>query len=409
MGARALRGEPAASLSLPADLIGRFIKYEESARDQATRSTSTTSSGARSRPPGRRWPLARVARPLRHAARRRGAGRRPNAARARAHAVPRADATSSSSATTTRRSTRGAWPTCAACSAWPAAPGLKPVDLVTNHRCPRPVVERAVRLIENNQQRFAKGILAATGCPGRPPAPDATATRPPRTPEYADGPTARVRAPSWPAPTGSLRPAVLAAMAVGEAFRSARRRPARRRPGAGTACWRAWLRQDGPAATIAGPARGTSRRGRRGRDGGRTRSCRGPPRRAPPYADLGALVAAIGAMRACLVELRRDDARLSLATAHSTKGAEFDHVAVIGMEEGRFPSGRAVAQSDEPDRALEEERRLGYVAWTRARRTLTLSYDPAILLPVPAGGIQPGRARPRRRCRRLLRVSSSNG
>ena len=86
-------------------------------------------------------------------------------------------------------------------------------------------------------------------------------------------------------------------------------------------------------------------------------------------------------MRARLAELRRDDARLSLATAHSTKGAEFDHVAVIGMEEGRFPSGRAVAESDEPDRALEEERRLGYVAWTRARRTLTLSYDPAVPSP----------------------------
>jgi superfamily I DNA/RNA helicase len=86
-------------------------------------------------------------------------------------------------------------------------------------------------------------------------------------------------------------------------------------------------------------------------------------------------------MRTRLAELRRDDARLSLATAHSTKGAEFDHVAVVGMEVGRFPSGRAIAESDEPDRALEEERRLGYVAWTRARRTLTLSYDPAVPSP----------------------------
>ncbi|HET7168588.1 MAG TPA: 3'-5' exonuclease, partial [Candidatus Limnocylindrales bacterium] len=69
--------------------------------------------------------------------------------------------------------------------------------------------------------------------------------------------------------------------------------------------------------------------------------------------------------------------RLSLATAHSTKGAEFDHVAVVGLDEGRFPSGRAITSSAEPARALEEERRLGYVAWTRARRTLTLSYDPS--------------------------------
>jgi superfamily I DNA/RNA helicase len=35
-----------------------------------------------------------------------------------------------------------------------------------------------------------------------------------------------------------------------------------------------------------------------------------------------------------------------------------------------------VTESPEPARALEEERRLAYVAWTRARRTLTLVYDP---------------------------------
>ena len=67
---------------------------------------------------------------------------------------------------------------------------------------------------------------------------------------------------------------------------------------------------------------------------------------------------------------------MAFATAHSTKGAEFDHVAVVGMDVGRFPSGRAISEAAEPARALEEERRLGYVAWTRARRTLTLSYDP---------------------------------
>jgi UvrD-like helicase C-terminal domain len=102
---------------------------------------------------------------------------------------------------------------------------------------------------------------------------------------------------------------------------------------------------------------------------------------APPYRDVQTLRAAIEATRARLAELRRDDARLSLATAHSTKGAEFDHVAVVGMEEGRFPSGRAVTEAEDPGRAYEEERRLGYVAWTRARRTLTLSYDPAVPSP----------------------------
>ncbi|HEX8026224.1 MAG TPA: 3'-5' exonuclease, partial [Candidatus Limnocylindrales bacterium] len=82
------------------------------------------------------------------------------------------------------------------------------------------------------------------------------------------------------------------------------------------------------------------------------------------------------AARTRLVALRRDDAPLSLATAHGTKGLEFDHVAVIGLDAGRFPSARSIAEAVEPDRALEEERRLAYVAWTRARRSLTLLYDP---------------------------------
>ncbi len=90
---------------------------------------------------------------------------------------------------------------------------------------------------------------------------------------------------------------------------------------------------------------------------------------------------AIATTRERLTVLRRDDAALTLATAHATKGLEFDHVIVLGMEAGRFPSARAVEQSDDPGRAYEEERRLGYVAWTRARRSLTLVYDPSVPSP----------------------------
>ena len=102
---------------------------------------------------------------------------------------------------------------------------------------------------------------------------------------------------------------------------------------------------------------------------------------AAPFDDLAAFVAAIELMRSRLAELRRDDAPLTLATAHATKGLEFDHVIVVGMEAGRFPSARAVSQAEDPVRAYEEERRLGYVAWTRARRSLTLLYDPAVPSP----------------------------
>src|SRR4029077_17893981 len=78
------------------------------------------------------------------------------------------------------------------------------------------------------------------------------------------------------------------------------------------------------------------------------------------FDDLATFRSAIADTRTRLEDLRRDDAPLTLATAHATKGLEFDHVAVIGMEVGRFPSARAVSQSDDPVRAYEEERRLGY-------------------------------------------------
>jgi superfamily I DNA/RNA helicase len=51
-------------------------------------------------------------------------------------------------------------------------------------------------------------------------------------------------------------------------------------------------------------------------------------------------------------------------------------VAVIGMDENVFPSRRTIEEHADPLRAMEEERRLAYVAWTRARRTLVLVYDP---------------------------------
>ena len=78
-----------------------------------------------------------------------------------------------------------------------------------------------------------------------------------------------------------------------------------------------------------------------------------------------------------LGELRSDAAPLTLATAHATKGLEFDHVAVIGLDEVHFPHRRSIDEAADPARALEEERRLAYVAWTRARRSLTLVYDPS--------------------------------
>lgn len=61
-----------------------------------------------------------------------------------------------------------------------------------------------------------------------------------------------------------------------------------------------------------------------------------------------------------------DVASVSISTVHASKGLEFDYVFVIGMEEGKFPLSRAMDDNDE----LEEERRLMYVAITRARKKL---------------------------------------
>ncbi len=59
--------------------------------------------------------------------------------------------------------------------------------------------------------------------------------------------------------------------------------------------------------------------------------------------------------------------KITLITAHAAKGLEWDHVMIVGFDEGIFPSKRAIRAGD-----IEEERRLAYVAMTRARKTLTI-------------------------------------
>ncbi len=64
-----------------------------------------------------------------------------------------------------------------------------------------------------------------------------------------------------------------------------------------------------------------------------------------------------------------DDA-VVMMTMHSAKGLEFPHVFLVGMEDGLFPGMRSIGDVDE----MEEERRLCYVAITRAKHSLTISY-----------------------------------
>jgi superfamily I DNA/RNA helicase len=294
-------------------------------------------------------------------------------------------------------------------------PGLRRHDLVTNFRCPSPVVTRAVRLIETNRERFAKRIVARDGAAGRLVlAPDAG----------DDDVRVRRVIASWPRDGDSsgtacgtrailartnreLLPAAAVALELGIPFRADRL---------------TLLLEDPRLDSLLASAEAVDEPGQHG---GRTRpllvrlnelrhaaatspgappwapgSSSGAPPPLPddldppedlvpldeliaallgwaaPYRDVPSFVAVVRARREALATLRRDDANLTLATAHSTKGLEFDHVAVVDMDADRFPSRRSLDDALEPDRALEEERRLAYVAWTRARRSLTLVYDP---------------------------------
>lgn len=67
---------------------------------------------------------------------------------------------------------------------------------------------------------------------------------------------------------------------------------------------------------------------------------------------------------------KEDTNKVSLMTIHAAKGLEFPYVYVVGMEENLFPSALSISSRQE----LEEERRLFYVAVTRAEKMLTLSY-----------------------------------
>jgi superfamily I DNA/RNA helicase len=287
-------------------------------------------------------------------------------------------------------------------------PGLQRVDLAVNYRCPAAALARAVRLVEHNVERFAKEIRAGPGALGR-------LVLAPLTPDEP-GLLSRLLA-AWPDDGGrravlartrrELRPLVGEALALGVPFRAdgvalplddpridplVAAATADRRPLPAAARVAMPLRGSEPAAggmptpALASPPTVAG----------------GPPAETPlgpddpepepswtldelraalvgwavalaPGADLAAEIAAA---RVRLAALRTPDAALTLATAHGTKGLEWDHVAVVGLTEGRFPSARSLAEAADPVLALEEERRLAYVAWTRPRRSLTLVYDP---------------------------------
>lgn len=263
-------------------------------------------------------------------------------------------------------------------------PGLRRVDLVTNHRCPPEVVRRASRLVGHGRERFVKRIEASTRAAGylvlAPDPGDAVARARALLSRWGREPGQRAVLARTNA---ELRPYAAVALELGLPYRveddglllgdeALEGILDRAEPLAATgmpllaALWRAaggGVHEDGPPT---GDRRGTAAE--------RLRQCL--LAWAAPCRDLSAFRKALAERTATRTALRRDDASLTLATVHGTKGLEWDHVACIGFDEGTFPSSRSIGEAREPERALEEERRLAYVAWTRARRSLTIVYDP---------------------------------
>jgi ATP-dependent DNA helicase Rep len=95
---------------------------------------------------------------------------------------------------------------------------------------------------------------------------------------------------------------------------------------------------------------------------------------APPHIAKGRGLDALNAALTQISLAGKDDDKdkdnaVRLMTLHSAKGLEFDHVFLIGMDDGTFPHQSAIDEG-----RLEEERRLLYVGITRARKQLSMSY-----------------------------------
>ncbi len=90
-----------------------------------------------------------------------------------------------------------------------------------------------------------------------------------------------------------------------------------------------------------------------------------------PVVTLGDFLENVSLLSAVDIEDDEDsDNKITLMTVHSSKGLEFPYVFVTGMEENLFPSGGFLASESD----IEEERRLFYVAMTRAKKALWLTF-----------------------------------
>ena len=262
-------------------------------------------------------------------------------------------------------------------------PAARRVILATNHRCPPEVVAAGRRLVEHNTERFAKPIRA-----GREGPPDAVAAFPTAAPDWPRRLVAFTTHETQPderacflARTRSeLIPLLVALARAGVPHHSPVPAPIQAEP---------VVRLLGDlAATPAGrhpfPALRDLRR-RRGWDRASNADELGDEEHAAidalvgwsvPYRSAATFLGDAARMRAVVDRLRRPDARVELLTTHGAKGREWPLVVIVGFEAERLPNRRALRDAIDPLRAMEEERRLAYVAVTRATRRLVLAFDP---------------------------------
>jgi superfamily I DNA/RNA helicase len=268
-------------------------------------------------------------------------------------------------------------------------PDARRVMLATNYRCPAAVVEGSARMVAHNRERFAKPIRAPAGSSPDPSAISAWTTAHPSSTELLARLAARERDASrticFLARTrAELGPIQLALVRAGVPHATAI--PA--------------LVETEPVVTLTDDAR------RAAPDGGAhpfhvlrgLRAARGWVRGHPAgdrlsdedhaaldallgwaaaFGTASALLAAYDRARERIARLRDPGSPVELATVHAAKGREWETVVLIGFEADRMPNRRSIDEAADPSRAMEEERRLAYVATTRATRRLILAFDPA--------------------------------
>jgi len=266
-----------------------------------------------------------------------------------------------------------------------AYPGARRIQLATNYRCPAAVIAASRQLIEVNRERFAKRIEPPPGAQPVEGALVAVSTAdeswPDRLAALAAQESAADRTICFLSRTRSeLTPVLISLVRAGIPHRTSVPAALELEPVRQLLADVARLPEEAPAFRAMLHVRAA--RGWRRSDASDTvgddehAAIDALLGWAAGYRTLGAFLEGERVARTRINRLRRDEAAVELITVHGAKGREWQTVVVLHVEDGHIPNRRSLVDGDDPARAMEEERRLAYVAFTRATRRLVLAYDP---------------------------------